>query len=118
MKFIGHPNEHEKWIRKAAKSEEKQKEKQQQQQQQKLEKHTKTERTNTSSSSSTSSSQCCTSIPEKLESRLVAMDADVGGERLFVKDFWDTFEDSLDTVINVGGCCTNMNYLYTCSTPA
>ena len=118
MKFIGHPNEHEKWIRKAAKSEEKEKQKQQQQQQQKLEKHTKTERTNTSSSSSTSTSQCCTSIPEELESRLVAMDADVGGERLFVKDFWDTFEDSLDTVINVGGCCTNMNYLYTCSTPA
>ena len=116
IKFIGHPNEHEKWIRKAAKSEEKEKQKQQPQQQ--LEKHTKTERTNTSSSSSTSSSQCCTSIPEELESRLVAMDADVGGERLFVKDFWDTFEDSLDTVINVGGCCTNMNYLYTCSTPA
>jgi hypothetical protein len=116
IKFIGHPNEHEKWIRKAAKSEEK--EKQKQQQQQKLENHTKTERTNTSSSSSTSTSQYCTSIPEELESRLVAMDADVGGERLFVKDFWDTFEDSLDTVINVGGCCTNMNYLYTCSTPA
>merc|ERR1740117_2186349 len=112
MKFIGHPNEHEKWIRKAAKSEEKQKEKQQKQQ-----KHTKTERTNTSSSSSSSSSQCCTSIPEELESRLVSMDADVGGERIFVKDFWDTFEDSLDTVINVGGCCTNMNYLCTCSTP-
>ncbi|OEU21631.1 hypothetical protein FRACYDRAFT_235257 [Fragilariopsis cylindrus CCMP1102] len=98
MKFIGHPNEHEKWIRKAAKSEEKEKQKQQQQQ---LEKHTKTERTNTSSSSSTSTSQCCTSIPEELESRLVSMDADVGGERLFVKDFWDTFEDSLDTVTSV-----------------
>jgi hypothetical protein len=96
IKFIGHPNEHEKWIRKAAKSEEKQKQKQE----------NKTDRTSTSSSSSSSSSQCCTpTIPEKLESRLVSMDADGDDDRLFVKDFWDTLEDSLDVILNVGGCC-------------
>jgi hypothetical protein len=93
IKFIGHPNEHEKWIRNRAKYEKKE---QQQHQQQ---------------SCSTTSTP---TIPEEeleLESRLVSMndddDDDDGNEdRIFVKDFWDTFEDSLDVVLNtvVGGC--------------